>query len=118
MAVTNISPTKLKLNEAGALTFTVPSSATDGFSVDYTEQDSKLVLLLQNTSTSATATATIKAGDGIQGVADYVQNLAASSVNAVRIESGKFKRVTGDSKGKVIVIPSAATVAAALVLIP
>jgi hypothetical protein len=117
MAVTVISPVKLKLDEIGAFDFTAPSSATDGFAVDYTEQDSKLVLLLQNTA-SAVATATVKAGDGIQGVADYVQNMTATSMGAIRLESGKFKRVTGDNKGRIIIIPSAVTVKAALIQIP
>jgi hypothetical protein len=117
MSVTNIAPTKLKLNEAGSLTFTAPTAAADGFAVNYGEQDSKLVLLLQNTD-SAAATAIIKAGDGIQGVVDYTQSLPAGSVSAIRLESGKFKRVTGDNRGSVIVIPSSVKVLAALTLIP
>jgi hypothetical protein len=117
MAITAVSPVKLELNEAGQFTFKAPSSAADGFAVDYREQDNRLVLLLQNTATAA-ATATVKAGDGIQGISDYVHDLPASSVSALRLEAGKFKHVTGDNKGSVVVIPSATTVLAALALIP
>jgi hypothetical protein len=117
MAKTIISPVKLDLNEPGQFTFTAPSDASDGFSVDYKEQDNRLVLLLRNEAAAA-ATATVKAGDGIQGIVDYVYDLPASSSVALRLEAGKFKRVTGDDRGNVLIVPSATTVLAALVLLP
>lgn len=69
-------------------------------------KDHKTMILLVNDGTS-TLTATIKAGNGIQGVADLTVSLAAGKFTFVCPESGRFKNMTGNDKGKVIITGTA-----------
>ena len=63
--------------------------------------DEKCLILVQNAGTSA-ADVTVKAGNGIQGVNDLVHSVPASSSVILALDSGRFKNVSGDDKGKVI----------------
>ena len=109
MAIKEVSLVKgVYPNTACELEFVAASSAADGFAVDFSGGDGRTVLLLNNT-TSAEATATVKAGNGLQGVADEVIIVPASGMVAVCLESGRFKNVSGDLKGKVQIVPSATT---------
>jgi hypothetical protein len=119
MAVTKITPVKLKLNEfSAALTFTAPTAAADGFAVEFKEQDVKTVILVQN-SGSAAYTVKIVQGDGIQGVVDTdTVSLAAGAIVAVNVEAGAYKQLSGDNKGCVVLIPSNVAVKAAAVVTP
>ena len=118
MAKTAITPVVLERTDVfGTVEFTAATTPADGFLVDFTEDDHKTVLVFQNTAT-AEATVTIKAGNGIQGVADIVATIPASAVQAVVVESGAHKFVTGENKGKLAVIPSAATLKLGVVVLP
>ena len=64
--------------------------------------DQKYLILVQNNG-SAAATVTFKTGNGIQGVADLSKSIGAGKYVFLQIESGRFKNVTGDNKGKVII---------------
>ena len=68
------------------------------------------VILIENSGSSA-GDVTFKAGNGIQGVADLVVNVANGKTKAVVLESGAFKKA-----GKVIVTGAATMKAAALLL--
>lgn len=122
MAVTAITPEVLSGNtfDVDALAMTAATTAADGFIVDYTEQDAKILLVFLNTNASSTArTATIKKGDGIQGVADLDSgDIAAGKYALVVIESGRFKNVSGANKGKVLIVPSHAELKMAAVVLP
>lgn len=69
--------------------------------LDWNENDAKMVLVIHNTGSSATDL-TVKAGNGIQGVADLVLSVPAG-VSLVKLESGRFKFVSGTNKGKIVV---------------
>ncbi len=93
MAATAIALTKIPLNGGVEL----PATA-------------KIVILIENGGSSA-GDVTFKAGNGIQGVADLVVNVANGKTKAVVLESGAFKKA-----GKVYVTGSATMKAAALLL--
>ena len=122
MAVTAITPVSLSLNtfNVDAITFTAPTVAADGFTVPFTGKDKNIVLLFQNTNAGTTArTATVKAGNGIQGVADLDSgDIAAAKTGAVMVDSGAFKNVSGTNKGKILIIPSHAELKMAAVVLP
>lgn len=67
--------------------------------IDWSENDQKMILVI---SASSATTLTVKAGNGIQGVADLTLNVP-EGVSLVKLESGRFKNVSGTNKGKVVV---------------
>ena len=81
---------------------TAPISASDGAEFAMSERDDKYLVLIQNSATSA-KDVTVKAGNGLQGVNDLKVSVAASSYTFVRLESGRFKNVSGEDKGKVVI---------------
>ena len=125
MAQTAINIVDAPLNEIKAFEFSSAASLSDGFAICYIDPsdassrphggaDNRLAFLIQNTST-ASGTVTFKKGNGIQGVADLEYTVSASTTAVVWIDSGLIKNVTGANKGKVVVIPSAATMKIAAV---
>ena len=86
--IANVALTALTANTAKAL--------------EFSESDDKIVLVVHNTGSSAT-NLTVKAGNGIQGVCDLVLSVP-TGVNLVKLESGRFKNVTGENKGKIVVV--------------
>lgn len=118
MAIKDITLQKVNLNEGKVVTFEAATAAADGYAVDFSAQDERTVFLFQNGGT-AEATVKVKAGNGIQGVTDLdTLSIAAGGVAAFRLDSGAFKQVTGDNKGKAVFIPSATTVKAAVIELP
>lgn len=91
--------------------------ATDGAEFEMSGRDDKVVVLIQNAATAA-KNVTIKAGNGIQGVNDYVESVAASSTTAIVLESGRFKNVSGNDKGKVIIMGASADIKVAVIVLP
>ena len=81
------------------------------------ERDDKYLILVHNSGTSA-ANVTVKAGNGIQGVADLTHSVAASSYATVSLDSGAYKNVSGDDKGKVIIEGSATGIKIAVFKLP
>ena len=115
MAITNVERNKLPLNAWGTVTFIAATTAEDGVAIDFKGKDHKTVILAQNGG-SGTATVTVKAGNGIQGVNDVAEyTIAAGSIAAIRLDSGEFKQVTGTNKGNVVIIPSSTDVKFAVV---
>lgn len=82
------------------------------------DRDENILLLLQNASTSTSATATVKAGNGIQGVNDLKVSLDAGKFTVVSLDSGRFKNVSGEHKGKCLIDASSTTVKAAVFILP
>ena len=119
MATTAVTPVHMmNFNEISAnLEFKTAATPADGFALDLSGKDYKIAILVK--SSAAGGTITVKAGDGIQGVADYVSGaIGNGEERAIVLESGAFMNVTGPNKGKVIIIPSAATVTIAAVQLP
>ena len=100
---------------------TAATTAADGFLVDVSNvADQKLLLVFQNTNASTTArTAIINKGNALQGVTDLTSgDIAAGKFGAITIESGRFKIVSGDDKGKILIIPSHAELKMAAIVLP
>lgn len=118
MAVTNVEKKNLILNQWSEFDFTAPTSTTDGVAVDLTGKSARTVILLKNEG-SGNATATIKAGNGLQGVQDLAAfTVAANKFAAIQVDSGAFKNVSGAEKGKAKVVCSATTLKVAVVELP
>lgn len=104
MAATPITATALTgFNIAAALPATAAVAANEGALIAFNKADQKGLIILENSNTSATATAIISRGDGLQGTADLSITLNPSAKSVVAIESMKYKFMTGDNKGKVLV---------------
>lgn len=104
--------TKLVLsdvNTAGAVPAGAAVAANEGALIVFDKRDQSSLVILENSNTSATATAIVKAGNGLQGVADLSITLAASEKKCVVIESGRFKNVSGTNKGKVLILDNDTT---------
>lgn len=107
MAATKITPIKL----TSFNTITKETEATDFAAIDGTngayfvmaKGGDKYVIGIKNAvQTAVSKTITIKAGNGLQGTNDISLTLAQSEIAWVALDSGKFKNVYGENKGKVI----------------
>jgi len=94
-----------KLDDKNVFSADIATLATamtaDGAEFVMDDRDDKYLILLHNKATSAQAV-TIKHGNGIQGVCDLTGSVGASAYQFVSLDSGRFKNVFGDDKGKVI----------------
>lgn len=121
MAVTAITPEAISLNtfDLDSLAMTAPTTAADGFLVDVSGYaDNKILFVFQN-SGSTDRTATIKKGNGLQGVSDLTSGaITSAKFSAITVESGRFKNVSGTNKGKILVIPSHAELKMAAIVLP
>jgi hypothetical protein len=109
MSATAITKVEVTRNAATNVPTAATVAKTDGALVTFDKDDQKILLLLKNNITNATHTAVIKAGNGLQGVSDLEITLTgtdttAGNEKAVVIESGRFVNVTGDNKGKVVIV--------------
>lgn len=84
--------------------------------LEWSESDEKMVLVVQNT-TSADATLTVKAGNGIQGVVDLTLTVPKQAVSLVKLDSGRFKNVSGENKGKIVVVSATALSVAVVAMV-
>ena len=121
MAIVKIVPVELEeYNKASAevdsAALTTAIDGTAGAYYEHKERDDKYLVIAQNTANAA-GTLTIKKGNGIQGVADNVITIAAGKTVAINLESGCYKNVSGDNKGRVI-MTGAATIKVAVVKLP
>lgn len=110
MAATAIALTGIPLNSGVKLPTTLALDATAGAEIAFNQQDTKIVVLIENSAASP-SNATFKAGSGIGGVADLVVSIPASSTMAFVLESTAFKKA-----GKVTVTGAATLKASALLL--
>lgn len=120
MAIVKINPIEIeKRNSFSNAVVTANEvtavDATDGAYFDMNERDDKYVIMIKNTASSE-GTFTVKAGNGIQGVYDLVETIPANSTKFLTIDSGHFKNVSGDNKGRVIFKASANTIKVAVIL--
>ena len=84
-----------------------PLTANAETAIEFDGADERIVVVVQNTTSSET-TLTVKAGNGLQGVVDITLAVPASSVNLLKLDSGRFKNVSGTNKGKIVVVSPAA----------
>ena len=80
------------------------STATYGACFEMKERDSKYLILVHNAAGSGDdKTVTIKAGNGIQGVADVAKaDLGYGEYALIAIESGRFKNVKANATLKAL----------------
>lgn len=74
----------------------------DGGEINWQEKDSSIVILAQNTAT-AEGKVTLIHGDGSSAMMDMDIPVPASSTVCFNIDSARFKNLTGDNRGKVLV---------------
>ncbi len=119
MAKVYAYPKRVDFNEAvaaeTAVTITdatlgcnVVLNGTDDKGNVYSVKDEALLLIIENTNTSVEKV-TVKAGTAWAGVADKEIEVAASSKALIRLEGAKYKQVSGDNKGCVVIIPTTAS---------
>lgn len=75
-------------------------SAGTAKAIDWTENDNKMILVI---NAGSATDLTVKAGNGIQGVCDLTLTVP-EGVSLVKLESGRFKNVSGENKGKIVVV--------------
>ena len=74
----------------------------------YSVKDESLLLVLENTNTSVEKV-TIKAGTAWAGVANKEIEIPASGKSLLRLEGAKYKHVSGEDKGCVVIVPATAS---------
>jgi hypothetical protein len=105
MAVVEITKGRIPLSGK----VTIPDAVacgSDGAVVAFDDPDQKILLII------GTATATIKAGNGLQGTSDLTVTYVSNKQQAVVLESGKYMNMFGTHKGKVLITGATATVQA------
>ena len=67
-------------------------------------RDEQFVVGAYNSNESNAKTVTIKAGNGLQSeFGDLTFSISAGSIAWVVLSSGRFKNVTGENKGKIVI---------------
>ena len=123
MAIVNLTVRKLaEWNEFGTpVTSTAlfeAVNAAEGARIAWNFRDDKILIVAQNAD-SAAKTLTIKAGNGLQGAAGNLEiSLGAGMTTYVAIDSGRFKNVTGDNRGYVLLTGGSASVKIAVFKLP
>ena len=75
-------------------------TASEPKAIVWDENDDKVVLVINAT---AATKLTVKSGNGIQSVCDLTLDVPVG-VSLVKLESGRFKFVSGENKGKIVVV--------------
>lgn len=118
MAIVQITNTTLKRNEMGGIPATVAVDVTDGAGIKFSNKsDGKILIIIEN-SGAAEGTATIEAGNGLQGVEDLVLTIGNGKKVGIVVESGKFVKMTGENRGLVVVKGSSADIKVAAIELP
>ena len=107
MSAVIIKPIKLKMNEfveETSETEFVAVHATHGAVFEMSGRDEKYVIGVKNGHESENVTAIIKAGDGLQcAFGDVSHTLATGEIAWITLDSGRFKNILGENKGKVVI---------------
>lgn len=103
MTVAAVTSAECKRNSAVAMGTFVQIPTNDYAAVDCTKADQNIAIHIKNSITNATHTAVIAQGDGLQGVADLEITIGAESEVVAVVESGAFKQMSGDNKGKILI---------------
>lgn len=115
-AATAIVNTVLKFNEGALMPTVAAIDATNGGLITCDKADQKMLIILTNADASNDEVATIKKGNGIQGVADLAITVTKATTKVVVVESGKYKNISGTNKGKILITGTADVTVACVVL--
>lgn len=107
MAAVKITPIKLTsfntfIKETADTDFAAIDASAGAYFVMAKGGDKYVIGIKNASSSSGDKTITIKAGNGLQGTNDISLALAQNEIAWVALDSGKFKNVYGENKGKVI----------------
>lgn len=123
MAIVELKPIKLTafnttVKETADTDFTA-IDATLGACFEMPKGGDKYVIGIKNgVATEVNKTITIKAGNGLQGTNDITLTLAKDEIAWVALDSGKFKNVYGENKGKVILTGTDANLLVKVIELP
>ena len=87
--------------EVVSVELTTPIDSVDGAFYLHQERDDKYLVIAQNEG-AEDSELVIKQGNGIQGVVDKNITIGAGKTVYFTLESGCFKNISGENKGKVI----------------
>ena len=113
MAATSVTTKHLTWGAAGAPTMAAPDGTLGALIRPGSDESTLLVL----TATGA-LTATVKAGDGIQGTSDLSVAFTAAGTKYLAVESGKYLITHGDDAGCIRVIPSTTGLTVGCITLP
>lgn len=102
MTVAAVTSAECKRNSVVAMGTFVQIPTNDYAAVDCTKADQNIAIHIKN-ALAATHTAVIAQGDGLQGVADLEITIGAESEVVAVVESGAYKQMSGDNKGKILI---------------
>ena len=122
MARVNLSV--IELTDRGVCSATVANAniftavdATAGADFAMADRDEKYLIAVQNVA-SAAKTVTVKAGNGFQAGEDLVCEVPATSTVTLSLDSGRYKQVSGEDKGKVVILGADANIKVAVFKLP
>lgn len=95
----------LKPNEISDAFDFESASANDEVVIPFTGKDHQIYIIATAT---AACTLNVKAGNGVQGIADRDLALTENKYHFFTLDSGYHKNVAGENKGNVVIVPSAA----------
>ena len=102
MAVKVLTVANAKPFDTGVLVTTEAATvAADGFEATVDGD----ILVLANNGGSAAYTLTIKYGNGMHGVADTVVSVTNATEKIIKINTSKFKNMSGTNIGKILLVP-------------
>lgn len=114
MARTEITAIHALANNNPSPAFTLQAVDTAaGAALLWDERDDRMTILLHNEGSSE-VTVTVKAGDGIAAVCDLAVPVASKSYVHLHLDSARFKRLSGNDRGKVLLTTSGAVSVAVL----
>lgn len=106
MAKVEITVAKtLKPNEISDVFEFKSAAANDEVIIPFTGKDHQTYIIA---TAAAACTLSVKAGNGIQGVTDRDMALTANKYKFFTLDSGYHKNITGENKGNIVIVPSAA----------
>ena len=104
MTVAAVTSAVIKRNAATATGAFVQCPTNDACAIDATKDDQKILIqITNNATTAATHTAVIDAGNGLQGMADLEIPIEGETTVVTVVESGAYKQMSGDNKGKILI---------------
>ena len=88
-----------------------------GCEIPYDARDDKYLILIHNAG-SESASITVKGGNALQGGKDLTFVLDEGKFTLLQPDSGRFKNVDGEYKGKVVITAGSANVRVAVFRLP
>lgn len=113
MARTEITPIRATLRNTPCAAVTTSAlftaiDATNGNKIKWRDADENYIIALQNSDSSAAKTVTFEKGDSDFAAVDMAISVPATKTVILSIDSARFKRLSGDDKGCILLNGDAA----------